>query len=400
MLTATIFILLVLNQPTSFYYALFFLMFIVWVLKLIIANFKIKIIKTRLLLIDLIPLIFFMVWLYGFILGFINKNEPIFIIRNFAGMVAYLFYYIFFIQKLSKERLFKILYISSVLVMLQNIILFLFRDYLSIDIYTNPIITKLFGRLISGSSTGHSRIYYPGQSSIFILLAVTISQIMTSRKYFGENRISFRFFLQVLLFAMASFALLFIPASKGYYLAAIVLLLILTLRIIYSNNKIKLNIKTFIYILIVLLLSISIALLGYYTIVTSIFASDDASNILRYEQMGYLLRDINFVGHGLGAVISGYQRNTELPYGFEITYLNLFHKFGIIGGGLLMLCYFYSFWIGVKTIKKSINLKYSVTAIGCLGFIFPSLGNPLLFHPQNVLLHCLALLMIRKIVDR
>jgi hypothetical protein len=135
--------------------------------------------------------------------------------------------------------------------------------------------------------------------------------------------------------------------------------------------------------------------LGYINIITAMFDNNDTANILRYEQLFYLLNDLTIFGKGLGAVIPEYSRNLEKPYGFELSYLNLIHKFGVFSLVLIIL-YCVTLIKAFKNIVKGYNVKYAVIAIGAMCYLLPSIGNPLLFAPQAVVLNCLALYIIRK----
>lgn len=106
-----------------------------------------------------------------------------------------------------------------------------------------------------------------------------------------------------------------------------------------------------------------------------------------------MLDDLSFWGKGLGATISGIVRSQDAPYGFELTYINLIHKFGVFSlflfGG-----WAYMFFRSICILWKSKNIE-SVIVFSSLGYMFPSIGNPLLMHPTLVLLNCLTLYLIK-----
>ena len=58
---------------------------------------------------DFFPLTFILVWIYGFVLGFLNHNATFAVISNFAGMSLFIFYFVFLILDLKPRDLIKII---------------------------------------------------------------------------------------------------------------------------------------------------------------------------------------------------------------------------------------------------------------------------------------------------
>src|SRR5690606_12706420 len=129
-------------------------------------------------------------------------------------------------------------------------------------------------------------------------------------------------------------------------------------------------------------------------ILTAMFSTNDEANIDRYEQLYFLLNDLTFWGKGSGAVISGYSRNVDKPYGFELSYLNLVHKVGVMAI-FVILAYASLIIRSFSQIAANYNTKYAIAALGAMTYLFIAIGNPLLFAPQSVLLHCCALYFLR-----
>ena len=66
--------------------------------------------RTRIYqIVDWIPYVFLLTWLYGGILGLVLENDFLFIVRNFAGMIFYSFYYILLLMKIRKSSLVKVI---------------------------------------------------------------------------------------------------------------------------------------------------------------------------------------------------------------------------------------------------------------------------------------------------
>lgn len=156
----------------------------------------------------------------------------------------------------------------------------------------------------------------------------------------------------------------------------------------------KLNKKSIFLMLLSIVMIFIIFSLGYFNIISEMFDSDDVSNIERYAQLYELLSDLSIEGQGLGAVIpGGYNRNQNLPYGFELSYINILHKLGIVGIIVLFL-YLNTFILIYRNIKRGEYL-YSALALGCVCYLFPGIGNPVVFAPNCVVLHCFALYLLR-----
>jgi len=405
-----IYIILVigLNKSTIFYYILFIAVFYFAILKYINGYFlnKYDVLDISITFYDLIPLFMITIWFYGFLLGFYLENNKVFIISNFAGMVTYLFYYIMILSRLSKEKVFGFVCYAATIVAVSTIILKILQV---LGIGNDGFVEAIFGNIRGGTSTGHERIYFVGQVSIFVLLGITFGRFFEREKYIKSfdlfNYKIFKIFrfrnvvASIILFLVIFYSLFIIPASKGFILGGIVMILIYTLstmKLLFINLRIKKYIL--ILPLIILLTAVFALKLNIDRVATSIFSAEDISNVLRFEQAYLLLDNINFYGNGLGAVLPfGYSRNLDLPYGFEVIFVNVFHKFGVFAV-IILICYMYSIFIGLKCIfkKNNPNYNYHIAAFGGLFFLFPSLGNPILFNPQVVLIHCVSLYLLKE----
>jgi hypothetical protein len=121
--------------------------------------------------------------------------------------------------------------------------------------------------------------------------------------------------------------------------------------------------------------------------INTIFAAESLGNMERYAQARELLRDVVPFGHGLGAPItSGFSRSAAYPYGFELSFLNVVHKLGVVS----LLYFAFLFYCGFRILTSSTPIVERAAALGLLGYTFPSIGNPVLFAVQAVFLHMIA----------
>lgn len=355
-----------------------------------------KVRRLNLMLFDYIPLLIFGVWLYGIFLGLFLGNNKQFVFMNFAGMTAYLIYYCLLITNFSKEFIYKLVIYIGLFILIQNIIISILLFVFNVNVYygDNKIIGVLFGYFLGGSSTGQIRVLSPSQLIVFPIFTITLAYFFNKHLKRYENIKFLKNFTTVYLF-LSIFTVIFLPASKGYVLAGVAIFLFVILFSETAKGKINLKRSAFIFILFISLLVI-LNFSGYINIITSMFDEDDVSNIARYSQLTFLIEDMKLFGNGLGSLVEGSSRNADKPYGFELTYINIIHKFGIISL-ILFLIYLYTIIkIYVEYKKNLICKRYIYASMGLMAYLFPSIGNPILFGPQAVVMHVLALYLLRK----
>jgi hypothetical protein len=125
------------------------------------------------------------------------------------------------------------------------------------------------------------------------------------------------------------------------------------------------------------------------------FSADDVSNAVRYSQLNDLIDDIVPLGKGLGAEVPGNIRDDERPYGFELSYVNLIHKLGIVSL-FTIFAYFFSFYKAIAALRNiNVDRRYAAVSLGGLCYLFPAIGNPIIAEPQLILMHCICLYLIR-----
>lgn len=363
---------------TNVYYGIFLFFLVLFLLKYGLRPFFVASYKE-----DFIARTFFLVWLYGFLLGFIFGNKTEYIIANFAGMICYLVYFIFVRLKIDIDKAIKITYVSGFILSIYAII---------------SILSFLFGfgipfleSNLDLASTGQFRIFFSNLGVVYPLFA-------TSLGYFLFNRANLpQLVFPKFLFLLTFIVLFLVSASKGYVLGGLYVLG--TIFAFSTFNSIRdLRIKpTYILVIILgLILYMVLEDLGYIEIIDKIFDSNDESNIERYDQLYFMIKELDFIGHGLGATIAGTIRSEKSPYGFELVYVNLIHKFGI-SSLFLFYGWLYMFIRSFKYFKNPITRKYGIFLIGSLGYLFPALGNPSLMHPSLVFLNSLALYILRQL---
>ncbi|EKO3387399.1 hypothetical protein OMA36_003704 [Vibrio fluvialis] len=338
--------------------------------------------------IDILPALIFIVWLYGLILGLFNDNEPENVLRNFFGMSLYIVYYVFVIFSVSKKALFKTIFLSSVINIFYSLIYFI--SYWFLDGLSNQNIDY------QGGMSAIYRSYY----SIGLLIHLPLISLILLYIFSDKKTCTLPFlkrrFTQITLLILLVFSLVVTTASKGFFLALVVLgfllSLILSLRAVFSIKSHSGAVLFLITLLISIPVIISSTDLG--DSISYSFSSSESSNSVRNIQREKILDEISVFGSGLGATLkSGYKRD-DSGYGFEVTYENLFHKLGVLSL-VVMFIFILTCWMSSINIFKGKSLEYSVLSLGLMMYLIPSAGNPMLFSPIGVLMHCMAMYFLR-----
>lgn len=323
-------------------------------------------------------------WLYGLIIGFINGNETTYIIKNFAGMAVYSLFVILYYYKPEILVIKKILFFSSVFSTLFTIIMWVTKHILNATYIIDSI------PIINNYSNGVGvNILYSTQILIFISLGICIYDIITCQRKKEFNK---QMFCKLLIILLNSIAILICVKQGGFLLAYIMTILISVFFAVKERFKLTRNqIKVFIGSMVCLILLF--LLFSFFTngIVYKIFNPEDIGNSRRMEQIRLVFEESRFFGYGLGATFRNDILVTKVaPYGIEVVFINVIHKFGIFS----LFIFFSYLLVYFKTLFQDSNHRTNLYAILCLSFLFPALGNPYLFHPLSILLHCFSLYLI------
>ncbi|EKO3555160.1 hypothetical protein H9W00_003681, partial [Vibrio fluvialis] len=288
----------------------------------------------------------------------------------------------------SKKALFKTIFLSSVINIFYSLIYFI--SYWFLDGLSNQNIDY------QGGMSAIYRSYY----SIGLLIHLPLISLILLYIFSDKKTCTLPFlkrrFTQITLLILLVFSLVVTTASKGFFLALVILgfllSLILSLRAVFSIKSHSGAVLFLITLLISIPVIISSTDLG--DSISYSFSSSESSNSVRNIQREKILDEISVFGSGLGATLkSGYKRD-DSGYGFEVTYENLFHKLGVLSL-VVMFIFILTCWMSSINIFKGKNLEYSVLSLGLMMYLIPSAGNPMLFSPIGVLMHCMAMYFLR-----
>ena len=104
--------------------------------------------------------------------------------------------------------------------------------------------------------------------------------------------------------------------------------------------------------------------------------------------------DFTLFGKGLGGVIPDYSRDA-LGYGFELSFYNIVHKFGIFSV-FIFASYLAPIFYSLNEIFYRTSKIYSYLPLIFMLYLIPAFANPSIFAPVCVIMHCIALYFIRS----
>ncbi len=329
---------------------------------------------------DVAVLLVLIAWVYGLVYGLLNGNDPWLVFHNFFGMSYYFYYFVLLWAGIKQPMILLWLILGCLLAIIEcaySIFLHYERvvglpDYLT------------YGRFL--------RFYY--NEKIAIALALFGFCLFTSHTFRSSERLSSKLplALAMQLVIILILLLLYHSASKGYVIA---LSFVLGAAGIYAIRHGKVGM----FVAVLLYSFAFFYLADGYIILQECFGIHDKGNLVRYEQMKLMSRELRLFGTGLGGAISSstnYVRDPIKIYASELSYLNLIQKLGFVSS-LVFFSYFYSLAIMLKNLC-SLDDKYFMNAafVGMLSFLFPAIGNPNLFSFVFVILHVFFIFSFRS----
>lgn len=335
---------------------------------------------------DFIARSFLLVWIYGVILGFAMGNNPSYVVANFAGLLFYSWYFVLVKEKPDVETLIKIILVGGCVLSVFSIIQFIAY----VNGYRDMPLSNLIDRDMG--STGQLRVYIATLCIAYVLFACTLCKVLFREEKYNFINHSFLWLI------ISSVSLLFVSASKGFMFGVLYLLFVIVLFYFYKTISGRMSIAKILlfFMCFIPILYYFLDYFEYVNIIFDMFSEDDTSNIARYEQMTYMLEDLSVFGRGLGSLIPGTQRSVDAPYGYELSYINIVHKFGFFS----LFIFWGWFFMAKKSItgflKKKDN-RYYIIVFSSLGYLFPSVGNPLIFGPNLVVLTATSLYILRTL---
>jgi hypothetical protein len=319
-------------------------------------------------------------WFYGVTVGAFGgvKSENLF--RNFSGLILYLLYPIYLIIRPDPFSVSRIILTAGMVQLLVALCSFKPELLLASDAFELASISDVR----SSYSTGYIIIFPLFAASCGLLFFDINGQIF-------KNKMILSFILTAALFSLTV-----VTASKGFILAALVLLFLIGAAW-FRSIKISLLLSFTALILFVPLFFYAVNT-DFFDLMILSFSFREGGNAIREEQALALMNELSILGAGLGSpLLSGYKRD-DTGYGFELTYLNLVHKLGFFSIPIFSL-YIYTF---IKSLSWLISDFKNIFPYICLGgccYMIVGIGNPILLSSLTVTLHCSILYLLLKMKE-
>ena len=337
-----------------------------------------------------IPIFYLLVWSYGFIRGFVMENQTVSIISNFAGMVAYAHFLLIKTDKISIEKMLTLVFWIGVFNLLFGFL------YTAFFLGSGQLIITL-GSMIGGQS----RVFFSANvitvfCMIFVSLADSAFQLNGLNLIIGKSKIlgfllrsELGYYIMVLYYVI-------LPFGKGFIVNFILVIAFLpVVSFIRSQTVRKFMVFRLLFAVFVIGSLVYKSDSEFNDTFLGNFGFEASGNTVRAEQSKALLDEASLFGAGLGASLkSGYTRD-DLGYGFEQSYENVIHKFGIFIGSLFLMGHFFIVLNSFRNFVKRWDVISAFGFAGSFGILIPSSGNPILFAPAHVLIHVLSISILQ-----
>jgi O-Antigen ligase len=236
--------------------------------------------------------------------------------------------------------------------------------------------------LILGGNNSLGRFYF--QNTVLLLLSVFIFTVE------ARNMHTIKYYLYILVYITSMLAI----GSRGIAIGCSLLLILSFLSREIETLFSKKLLKSIVFISVPLVLVLALSPFLNETLAGTRFfdisnSSLSESDNVRFEQLNYILQDFQthpVLGSGLGHFINGYVRSVSYPYAYELFFMSLLMKIGIVGSLLFfasLVLIFLPVFVRKYKYNTFIKLSYIITL---LSIIFMVSTNPVLITPVGFLM--------------
>lgn len=312
-------------------------------------------------------------YLWGIITALYCGNDIGFIMQDSAGILILLTSVPIFLilrkVQINRYEIEQIVLKLSIPVALLHYVLyytyfFYFKEVTYEGLIAANIVMLRLGTVIKYSTNALAELRVDSNLFIVLVLAIfiNVNRINVNTKY----RLLFLLFLEVALF------------FEGHRVLFIVTNVIVVSNLIYFSMKSK-SVRDRVFLLFI---GFSIALFVYIVLLgrsiniarfTSLFSKDSSINIdsFRIKQVPYLfdkIRNNPIIGNGFGSH-ANLIRNINRPFLYELDYLAVVMKLGIIASSLYFISYISVAYCMIKTIRKNLSIV-SILSLFFVYYIF------------------------------
>jgi hypothetical protein len=349
-----IYFILVNNELPEFYILITFF-------SLILFSFSNMIVKKNYEVI--IILLVHVQLLYGMLLGFLSGYPLDYVLKNSGGLFSSLVVY-YLIKKYSKSDFEWFMTNITILAGLISLLVMMFavlgRRY--------DLPLWLTGFTFGSGIEGSYRVY-----GVYLFIAcISIPILLTSSKDFLLARLTLPFSFVIAKYrAILGICIIFAFLILAFTKSSILVVIFILMYVMKKSPKFSV-IFVISFVAIATLLFDNLSL--YVENVRYAFSMQGSGNEKRIEDISNIINNTSFFGQGNGAPYD-FKPNSDFPYSSELSYLNLFHKYGFASLPFMLLI--------LHAFLKVFFLRNHNTSIlaGSMLYLFPSIGNPILFHP-------------------
>jgi hypothetical protein len=325
-----------------------------------------------------VPLGIFAVWSYGVLLGLANGVPPFLVFRNFAAMSLFPFVFLLILLLAPKPKFILFALVSASLV------------YVFAVFYLLMTVTPQGSADAIGLMSFRYHYYLTTVVATAVMLTLSIRSLILGP-----------FKLWQMVLAVGIFVAVFYSGSRAFYAAMAGSMFVLALALLPRwTSFYKPAALGLVYLLagVALLWGSAGSLGDAMAAVQQSVAMEFAATSPRSQQAAQLIPELGWFGHGLGAPLtSGYERDPVLTYAFELSYISLAHKVGLIGLLAFVACVSIHLARSVITLVRSNFRAEMILSVGLMGFLISSWWNPTIFAPLFVCLFCASMYIERTV---
>lgn len=316
---------------------------------------------------EYLPVIIFCISVYFISLSFAITNQVFDTPRELSLLTSYVFLFYILFSKATGNKTFLYFYklgIAMSIIVIIIAMLFLLFNQLAL-IFINFLVDKkgtiMFTnakRFLSFTIIG---VFYRTSPMITLLLPFSLERYYSTKKR--------KYLFHSVLFASN----LLLSGTRANILSAILLLGFIFLFHLWFNRK---SLFAFpIFTIIILFAAVVLILL----IILTKDASSSVKDLHRESEIEVLFANpirTFFVGYGPGSKFytKAWGRTTSQT---ELSYFEIIRNYGLIGGGGILLIFFYPLFLMLRTLKYSVLLRCSLS-LGYLAYLFIAGTNPFL----------------------
>lgn len=324
--------------------------------------------------------------LFYVLIGLLRGNEPNYILKDSLGLFYYAvgFLIIPFLDK--KEQIFNLLKVLFISTLFVNVFLMVTEAML----INNAIPVDVVNLLVAGNNLGLYLVNISNTPFYRIMLRagifVQMGAVLSFSMLFLKKHRRYKSYLFCFAACLIGLIILF---ARGYWIGFLVSVFIVMLYNM-KNKEIRTMFVVFFAMLAIISIFTGVANIRFENAFVDRFISsfnfvEDESNMIRVEQFDMLKNKVlehPFIGGGYGTYIEGYSRDPDQPYYFELDYMAMLMKFGLIGFVVLAGLFFKIFKSEYDAIKLIEDKEVKAVGIGVfasvMGLLVTAATNPFL----------------------